>query len=157
MDTKTLECMIKCDRELSSCTTGVFASDRIPHKPTFYPYAFIANTQKHTLLGQHWIAIFVPTPAEGEFFDSFAEDPSYYSKQFQDFFSKNNLKLKVNNKRIQSDKSVVCGEYCIYYLLNRSRQVSMETLMSLFSPNYINNDVFIRDYIKDVFPLCLRA
>lgn len=154
MDANTLRCIINCDPVLTQKVIGVFSADEIPQKITSYPAAFIINTDRRRDPGRHWVAFYV-TDHTGEFFDSYGRKPSFYSCGFSDFFAVNNLTVQHNDKRLQSKDSKACGYYCIYYLINRCRGIPMNEIIRLFSVNLSNNDAFVFDVIRDVFPYCL--
>lgn len=156
MNTQSLECAINCDQDLSAYITGVYASDQMPQKPTSYPFVFIVNSDPHYLPGRHWVAYFIASPtADIEFFDSYAHRPSFYNKAFTDFVHRNKRNIKYNHKRLQSEYSKVCGQY-VFYLLNRCKNVPYATVFDRFSDDFAVNDVFVMEYIKNVFPLCFR-
>ena len=61
---------------------------------------------------------------------------------------------KFNSKTLQSTDSV-CGHYCLYFALFRSRQVSMSTIVHRFSSNKSRNDFLVKQFIEKRFPLSL--
>lgn len=117
MNTRSLQCVVQCDRVLSQFITGIFAADEMPNYIYSFPSGFIVNTDTRAKLGRHWLAFYISSKTVGEFFDSYGHSPSYYSQNFQTFFNKNGFEMKYNNKKIQSDDSKMCGQYCIYYLM----------------------------------------
>lgn len=64
--------------------------------------------------------------------------------------------MKYNNKKIQSDDSKMCGQYCIYYLMCRCRGMEMNDIVQPFTINYTNNDQYICDYVAYTFPDCMK-
>lgn len=123
---------------------AVFSADEIPQSISYYPSAFIINTDRKRDPGTHWLAFYV-SGQKGEFFDSYGRKPSFYSGGFSDFFAVNNLTLQYNDKRLQSKDSNACGYYCIYYLINRCREVPMNEIIRSFSDDLNNNDAFVFD------------
>lgn len=104
------------DKCLKQLKTNVYAADRVPLKRR--KGAFIFNTENHDKLGQHWIAVFVPSKGGvSEYFDSFGKNAPPKFRKF--------LKppYKYNPHQIQSHLSETCGIHCIYYLANRCRNV----------------------------------
>ena len=97
--------------------------------------------------GTHWISIFIQSPERGEFFDSFGHTPSFYNSDFVDFLNRNCKDWISNPKQLQSELTVVCGEYCIFYLIHRTRGVSMQTVVNFFNANRIDNDQMVYDYV----------
>lgn len=97
---------------------GVYAVDEIPQTlPNLS--GFITNTDPHQRPGKHWISFFVVSGVL-ECFDSYGLSPEYYSKSFKSFMS-NYSKIEVNTKRLQSRDTTVCGQYCLFYLMCKTR------------------------------------
>lgn len=57
---------------------------------------------------------------------------------------------------MQGVDSNVCGHYCLYYLLNRCRGISMEDIVNTFNGSYGNNDQYVLNYIESIFPFCIN-
>ena len=110
---------------------GVFPSDHIPcvsdinHKT---PCCYVANTDPCTEGGTHWVAFFHPRPNDLEFFDSFGKTPNYYH-----FPIASTMSLKHNTIQLQSDKSTLCGQWCILFHHRRSFGTSLESLVRCIS------------------------
>lgn len=158
MNTKTLECAITCDIQMSQCVLGVFPSDKMP-KPQqrAYPFAFVVNTDKHTLPGKHWCVFFIISKYRCEFFDSYANEANYYSSYFRSYIEENKFIVNQNYKRLQSNTSNVCGHYCLYYLYNRCRNISLDKIVQPFSSsNFVNNDLFVYNFISYKFSECFQ-
>jgi hypothetical protein len=127
---------------------GVFAKNevpRLPLAPSRYPVCFVINTDKRGEPGEHWVAVYYLSPANGEFFDSFGNSPLLLG------FGKRSLpNITIWSKvRLQAFNSDVCGEYCIHYLAMRSRGYSSAS--SIFSAlngftcsDYKHNDDVVR-------------
>ena len=46
----------------------------------------------------------------------------------------------------------VCGHYCLYFALYRSRQIGMSTIVHRFSKNTSKNDSLVKQFIEKHFP-----
>lgn len=156
MNTRRLECMIECDPVLKRRVMGVYAMDRLPDaRKRETPYGLIANIDGHEKSGTHWIAMYF-TEKDGEFFDSYGHPPGFFSTRFATYLSRNAPTTAHNDKKIQSYYSDVCGEYCVMYLLYRSRGYSMKDMTDLFDSRHDDeNDCFVREYINSTFPHCI--
>lgn len=53
----------------------VYASNTLPEVVTPYPSAFIINTQPLPFPGEHWVAVFIHSSSEADFFDSLGKPP----------------------------------------------------------------------------------
>ncbi len=104
---------------------GVFPRDMIPPHPCTYPSCLIANTDASTAPGKHWTAFYFESPYHVEFFDSFGHTPCTYAFHIPTQAS--------NTLQYQSNFSVVCGQFCIYYLYYRARGLSLCDIQSMFT------------------------
>ena len=48
--------------------------------------------------------------------------------------------------------SSVCGQYCVYYVVLRSRGKDMDSIVRLFSKNKKLNDSFVDEFVSHYFP-----
>ena len=122
--------------------TGVFPRDRIP-TITQFPCCFILNSDSSNQPGSHWLAIYLPNDCCLEFFDSYALPPSFYGFSFTSTIS--------NNKLLQSNSSNVCGQYCIFYLIQRSRGYSMRDIQNMFCLDSNWNDMRVANFVQKYF------
>ena len=145
MNTKQIQCVINCDEVMKNIVVGVYARDQIPQNIPNTPYGYIVNTDASDKRGAHWLAVLIDSNNKGEFFDSYGHSPQFYNFPFE---------LSYNSKRLQSSYSLVCGHYCLYYLLNRCRNISMKTIVNIFGSEYNDNDSYVSKYIENAFPFC---
>ena len=89
------------------------------------------------------------------FFDSYGAPPSKYSGTFTTFLNNNSNQWIFNTVTLQSIYSKVCGHYCLYFALYRSRQISMSTIVHRFSNNTRKNDSLVKRFIEKHFPISL--
>lgn len=97
---------------------GCFPSDEIS-RSTVYPHCMVVNTDTHKLPGTHWVAMYVQSPAECDYYDSLAEWPPrspFIAQYLQQFSQLNRVR-----RRIQSVKSDACGKHVIYFLHRRCK------------------------------------
>ena len=122
---------------------GVFPSDEhcLPKKIFQFPSALIVNTDPHSLPGQHWIAIYFANRENVEYFDSSGNLPKIRS--IVEFMNKNANILYYNSIKLQSDFSVTCGGYCIYFLTSRLSGRTMKSILMDFNKNTYLNDYII--------------
>ena len=145
MNTQQIQCAIDCDPIMKQKVIGVFARDEIPRTANF-PFGIVMNTDPKTSEGTHWLALYYQSKNTIELFDSYGHSPEYFGLKASAY----------NNKRLQSKTSDVCGQYCLYYLLNKCRGVSMNSIVKPFSDNYAENDSFVNDFVSKAFPYCFN-
>ena len=148
MNTSQLQCIFSCDPVFRHRTLGVFAADQLPrHLPT-YPCAFIVNTDDSHKPGQHWLAFFVQNNSL-ECFDSYGQFPGSYNSNFTFWIERHFKTMRINNQRLQSDWTNVCGLYCIYFLHHRLLGESMDSIVFPFSTTDLKaNDIYILTYFR---------
>ena len=157
MNTVQLTLILRKNRYTRGVFQGVYPSDKLPTSVLSYPALFIANEDTSDKPGSHCgIALYFTEEKEGEFFDSYGLPPSSYTGTFTTFLNNNSSSWKFNLVPLQSIESKVCGHYCLYFALFRSRQFSMSTIVHRFSTKKRRNDFLVKLFIEKHFPLSLR-
>ncbi len=123
---------------------GVFPRDKVP-RITKYPSSLIVNTDKQGERGEHWLAIYVDKYKNCEFFDSFGlSEKDYGFDGYIRTFSRNYTSNKLQMQDISSN---ACGYYCIYFILFKSRGLSLNEIQNLFSRDNFNFNDFLVCFI----------
>ncbi len=137
-------------KRLSSlkCFVGTFPRDLLPEKVNFRPAALVLNTDTSDKPGTHWVAIFLTTNGDGEYFDSFGFPP--LTSDIERFMENNCINgWTTNNITFQTPAlSSTCGHYCILYLTHRCRGMSFQQFIAKFSRNTFLNDVLATQYMR---------
>ena len=106
----------------------------------------IANTDTRDGPGKHWVAFCFTDNGPDEVFDSLGKTPEYYG--FGHVLRKPYL---TNCNRLQDMGSHTCGLYCIYYVMRRYTQMTMEDLVKGFSVGELEmNDKFVRTFVNKI-------
>ena len=137
-------------------TRGVFQGVYPRMNVLSYPALFIANVDTSDKPGSHWVAFYFTKDREGEYFDSYGQPPSSYSRTFTPFLNNNSNSWTFNSVTLQSINSKVCGHYCLYYAFFRCCNNSMSTIVHRFSQNKRRNDFLVKRFIEKYFPLSLQ-
>jgi hypothetical protein len=122
--------------------SGVFAANEIPHIILGSKNGFIANTDPKQRPDQHWIAFYLNGKGILECFDSYGNSPEKYSPYFKQSMTVYS-RIEINSKRLQSKDTTVCGQYCLFYLMCRTRGYSLYQITDLFNENFNLNDQFV--------------
>jgi hypothetical protein len=138
---------------------GVYAADRLPRRIKKFPAFIIANTDKSSDPGMHWVAFYFPTKnSRGEFFDSYGRPPGYYSPHFLHFLKRNCKTWVTNKKVVQAAYSMACGPHCLFYLKLRAGGKSMKTITkAYYSNNLYNNDKNVEFHVSVTPLVCSKA
>lgn len=115
-----------------------------------FPITAIINIQPSNLEGLHWIALFFNKQNNTiEVFDTFGLN--YYGKYIEEFAKKHSLHIVSNNNVYQTNTSLLCGYFSIYFLKQRLNGVSFKDFLTLFNAsNLKQNEVMIRKYFSKI-------
>ena len=115
------------------------------------PLAMIVNTEPNPNgPGEHWVAIYADD-MKTEFFDSFGNNPTRVG--FYRLFNHLDQPWERNTQGLQDLFSAVCGHYCLYYLLLRSRGQRMKDIVQIFGTNTQENDALVERMVRHHFKL----
>jgi len=138
MDTRELQYLLSRSSYTSSWNPVVCAKDELPHRKPKEVHAYVINTDDSHLPGTHWVAVYFPHGGSVEYFDSYGLPPM--EKDILEFMRRNAASTRFNNVRLQGSKSMVCGQYCVHFLHQRSLGYSLERLVNFFDMEYARND-----------------
>ena len=152
MNGSQLEKCLKSDRYTRPIFHGVFPSDVLQKvKIESFPCCLIANTDPSDKSGEHWVAFFIDINGHGEYFDSYGRRPKL--KDFKNFLKFNSKDYRWNSTPLQGPFTTVCGQYCMFYLLHRSRNFTMEEICGFFNKDKAMNDFLVNEFITEHFAL----
>ena len=147
MDSKQLQHICSLDTNIQKQFLGVFPVDKLPkHVP--YPCCLIANTQPSSHKGEHWVALFIDDEKQGTYFCSYGQDANKQLNKWMNLHTSNWINSR---KRLQGVVSTTCGQYCLLYLHFRCSDVTHQTVMSLFSSDYNENDIIVTTFINALY------
>ena len=138
--------IISQDKTVMMGFQGIRPANQLP-KILQSGQSLIFNASDSDEIGTHWMCLFQESTTL-ELFDSLGNSPDFY-----------NLKDKLphseiythSNKRLQGNSSV-CGVYCMYYLLYKSRGFPTSKIINdLFSMDRDQNDRYLIDFIKTLY------
>ena len=146
MDTLQLKSIITKDKFAKKSFCGVIPIDYLPKTKLLKTCSFIVNTEDSSKSGKHWIAVYAPLRGSVEYFDPFGLEPSKI--EILDFIKLNKKRFIFNPHQIQASSSYNCGLFCIFYILLRSRGISMLKTLKFFSEISNLNDEIIKVIFK---------
>lgn len=148
MDTIQINKNMSENKQTKKYYKGCFPADRIPNKVK-RPALIVVNTANHNHPGEHWCAFYLPKKGKPEFFDSIGRKPN--NEHFLKFLAKQGNSYIFNSQRLQGSFTSVCGQYCLVYLLCRSKRISKKAFLKLFGNNLSANDQKIEKLYKKNF------
>lgn len=136
---------------LSSHFQGTFPLDLLPKKLPLKSF-FIANLDPSTKGGSHWIAFIKIDPKICEIFDSLG-----FNQKLQIVKPHLNFKEKLefifNETPVQSKNSVLCGKFCVMFIVERMLNQTMDfsdLLSEIFSNDLIKNDTIVSNFCENI-------
>ena len=149
LSTKQLLFFIKHNCRTKCRFVGVFSINNLPKYLTKNS-CLIFNSDPTSKPGSHWLALFMNSNKEMEFFDSFGLNATFYK------LTKKNLpkhySLKCNKTQLQDLYSTKCGYFCLYYLYFKVRQYKMEDICTdFFKNNLKQNDNLVTRFVKYIY------
>jgi len=148
MNTLDLVHAIEQDPKSHGKFCGVYAADTLPKVIENYPCGLIVNTDPHTEKGSHWLAMYFTSEENAEFFDSYGHPPDFYQENFKTFLDSHSRKWTYNHRCLQSLSSSMCGQFCVYFLINRIRGKLLLEIVKSFSSNLTVNDQRVSHYVR---------
>jgi len=138
MDTWELYYLLNRSSYTASWNPVMCATDELTHRKPQENQAYVINTDDSHLPGTHWVAVYFPQEGCVEYFDSYGLPP--LDDDIIDFMRRNAQTTRFNNVKLQGIDSMVCGQYCVYYLHHRSLGYSLEHLVTYFDRHSSRND-----------------
>ena len=144
MNSKQLITILKGDPYVGPMFRGVYPINLLP---VIKDGAYVINTAPDTHPGLHWVALLVQGNSI-EYFDSYGGDPSPKLRRWA-----GTKKWVSNPIPLQSPFTSVCGQYCVFYLLQRARGIDLTTILMDFDANVDGNDKLVYEFVEDHFDL----
>jgi len=136
---------------LSRHYVGTFPIDLLPTKIDLKTF-FIANLDPSTKNGSHWIAFVKVNPEICEIFDSLGFcNKLEIVKPYLNF--KEKIEFIFNETPVQSKESILCGKFCIMFIIERMLNQTMDfsdLLSEIFSNDLIKNDEIVSNFCENV-------
>ena len=130
---------------------GTVPCDRLPESPDQEgPVGYIVNTDPEGYPGRHWIALWTYDNV-CEIMDSYALPLESYltTIPLQAWLDKHWKYLVRNGQSLQSLYSQSCGDYALFYLIDRSLGRSMTQFLNRFDKrDYVHNDHKVGQMLK---------
>ena len=140
---------MKADRLGELYFRGVFAADELKKQSVKqFPSGYIVNTDPSYKPGEHWVAFYFDGKGKGEFFCSYGEPPKRYN--FETWLNKNATSWTFHKNRLQGDLSSVCGQYCLFFLLHRFKNIPIN---GFFGVDKDLNDSWVNKFIRKRFKM----
>ena len=160
MNTSQLMCVINSDPQLFASVLGVYSADQMPKY--IRRGRFIVNTDERYKPGTHWYAFYLYGFGRPALFDSYGKPPQHYNYDFLSCLRRNSSVWIYNTKKLQSNNSNVCGQYCLYFLIHRVRGQSLGDIVKFLEETSCTDqleetsctDQYVNDYISRIFPYC---
>ena len=146
MNTKELTELLISDPAIRKHFRGVFAADEQPRGSSWYPCAYVFNTDTKNKSGSHWIALYAENKEQVAYFDSYGIHPFGSLYKFAKTLAED---VVYNTKWLQGPTTWVCGAYCVYFLHFRCRGYTFKDILGHFDQyDWRNNDNLVSDVVR---------
>lgn len=146
-----LDTLAKHHPSLGQYFYGTVACDELPKRPDKNkPRGYIVNTDPRELPGRHWIALWTKDNL-CEVMDSYALPLDVYetAQPLQHWLTKHWKYVVFNGRSLQSLYSKSCGDYSLFYLIDRAEGKTTQDFLKRFKQyDYVNNDHKIGEMLK---------
>lgn len=122
-----LTTILQMDAATKRLFRGVYAMDRLPQHVQS-PGAYVINMDDHNEPGSHWVAVFADKHGNVEYMDSYGLAP--FDQRCVQFLG---LNYSYNTIPLQQQLSNACGFYCVYYLIQRARGISSDSILKMLA------------------------
>uniref|UniRef100_A0A915CLR9 Netrin receptor UNC5 n=1 Tax=Ditylenchus dipsaci TaxID=166011 RepID=A0A915CLR9_9BILA len=116
MNSLTIEKFLSRNTVTKQTYVGCYPADKIP-KLSFFPHCMVVNTDPSQKDGTHWVAVYVVSADQVEYYDSFGVWPSI-STLIDDFLHIFTRRL-YSSEILQSPLSSSCGKHAVYFIYRR--------------------------------------
>ena len=140
--------------QLLSCVSnfiGCYAENEVADlNITSFPCSLIINLDHDQLPGSHWVALYISTETL-EIWDTLGFRVLDWPRipcNLLKFLHRHVLNRRVLiTRRIQSQQSILCGYFCIYFIICR-QFLSFKTLSSPFKSDFATNDKILLNFFS---------
>lgn len=158
-----IENLMKNNKEISKNTNfKIYSPENIPQKEIKgkKSIAFIVNLCTIDSGGCHWTAVYQSFKSEGrqkgslEYYDPSGFPTYKLVPEIKQFIEKNkgNKKLIFNKIANQSENSVMCGQFCMSFLVCRCKGISFKKFLNFFvKKNLSENDNILKRMFSKIF------
>jgi len=152
MKGELLRKLISTDKFIEYHFAGVFTRDTIiPLKKS--QQFLICNTATETQEGKHWILLF-RSFSTIELFDPLGFQPiDREILKSNEHFLKGISTVDYNTDSLQSNDSILCGEYCLLFIFNRIKRLDSpfhSIISTTFSNNPAENETRVTEFINSL-------
>ena len=140
MDSKQLTKIMLGDAITAIKFKGVYPADGFLDMPPTYPTSYIINTDPRDQPGKHWVAIYMTSDSNCEFFNSYGKPPQHYHNAWLSWIKYYSYKWTYNHHCVQPAFTATCGLHCLFYLYHRCQGIVLKTIQKLYSTQLPLND-----------------
>jgi Ulp1 protease family, C-terminal catalytic domain len=149
MNTKQINTILKKNKFSKMKFGGVYSSNCLPLIAKFNGY--IINLDENSERGSHWVAIYFTNERKAEYFDSYGLPP--FLPNILTFLNRNSTSWIFNVKTLQNENTVVCGQYCIYFILHKCHNINLNNIVNAFNSSKNMNDKKVYKFVKQLTTL----
>lgn len=148
MDTSEIQLALQTNSLTKPIFVGVFPSNHIPNNfySTLKDKCVVFNFDENDEPGSHWVVMYKTATQYIEYFDPYGLPPIH-----EHIYEKAKGKIRYNIKQLQSNESVFCGLYCLYFVYKKALGYKLQDIVRPFTENYTMNDSYVKATVCDKF------
>jgi hypothetical protein len=150
MDNQTIETLLKKNPLTKKYFQGVYPCDKVGNN--YYPtkkkkmQLFIVNLDPSYKSGSHWVALLLKEKGKNVYFDSYGLPPN--NKYFKKLLKNNYV---YSRKKVQHPLSTTCGQWCMYFVWEKSKDKNLKQMLKFFGKDFLANDHIVNLLIEKNF------
>ena len=137
--------MRNAEPQTLSAFQGVYPIDQLPKYISHFPIFIVVNTQSHNLPGRHWVTVFIDRNKYGEIFDSLCLPVPATLYRWMNRMTR---RWTMNVSAPQDPRTMTCGSFAVFYILNRLHVANLATFMNVFRDKACYNENIVHMYFS---------
>ena len=146
MNSHQIYSCLKQDTITQRSFRGVFPLDMLFKHAKIVPdrnNSYVCNTAVKINSGEHWIAMYIDSESNGEYFDSYG---LYPNEIFASFLDQHCFSWTRNVIPLQRLFSTVCGQHCVFWIHSRGLGYNSECIIESLKSK--NADKIVLDFVN---------
>ena len=150
MNTNEIASLLSANVYTAERFKGVYPYDKIPIlNDVKKECCFVFNLDPSTRNGSHWVAVMLHPTKRNVYFDSYGWPP--FKNRLKNLMVKCG-DFDYNSQQLQHSFSTTCGQWCMYFIHEHCRGLSLKELIANFSKEYLlANDHVLNALVENAF------
>ena len=152
MNNHQIEALLRGHPRTRRVFKGVFAADTVPVSRVDEAACYVVNLDESDEPGSHWVGIYVCPGKLSEYFDSYGQ--WCVIPRMVDLLGETYI---FNPFQLQSHFTTSCGQHCLFFVLCKSYEKDMRTIVDAYPGAPLENDIFVNKIVERRFATKLEV